>query len=350
MKKLIVLFLTIVVVTSVLLGLVVSCAEPEPEPTPAPAPAPAPKEPVILRLTIPSPAGDKLTVNAEELGQRFSERTNGAYQIKVYPGEQLVKVPETMDAVRTGAVEMASIGLGIFAGLDPGLAEVPLLYDNVRANAAACRPSIELYNEILMGKMNQIGLAAYTTGAQEMISKKPVKTLEDWKGLLVGATNPEGAALSTSLGASPVVIMWTECYSNLEKGVVDCVLTSTQWTLISGLTDVADYVTMFYATPTFNTYLLNLDVWNKMPKNVQDILIEEAWRVSDEMANIHINLEKEDIDTLTSMGMDVYILPKAERDKWKEAVKPYVDEKLAGLGDFGAKIRQIAEKANADNP
>jgi TRAP-type C4-dicarboxylate transport system substrate-binding protein len=255
-----------------------------------------------------------------------------------------------MDAVRTGAVEMASIGLGIFAGLDPGLAEVPLLYDNVRANAAACRPSIELYNEILMGKMNQIGLAAYTTGAQEMISKKPVKTLEDWKGLLVGATNPEGAALSTSLGASPVVIMWTECYSNLEKGVVDCVLTSTQWTLISGLTDVADYVTMFYATPTFNTYLLNLDVWNKMPKNVQDILIEEAWRVSDEMANIHINLEKEDIDTLTSMGMDVYILPKAERDKWKEAVKPYVDEKLAGLGDFGAKIRQIAEKANADNP
>ena len=346
MKKLIVLFLTIVVVTSVLLGLVVSCAEPEPEPTPAPAP----KEPVILRLTIPSPAGDKLTVNAEELGQRFSERTNGAYQIKVYPGEQLVKVPETMDAVRTGAVEMASIGLGIFAGLDPGLAEVPLLYDNVRANAAACRPSIELYNEILMGKMNQIALAAYTTGAQEMISKKPVKTLEDWKGLLVGATNPEGAALATSLGASPVVIMWTECYSNLEKGVVDCVLTSTQWTLISGLTDVADYVTMFYATPTFNTYLLNLDVWNKMPKNVQDILIEEAWRVSDEMANIHINLEKEDIDTLTSMGMDVYILPKAERDKWKEAVKPYVDEKLAGLGDFGAKIRQIAEKANADNP
>ena len=342
------LIVSFCIIMVLLLSLVISCTTPEPAPTPTPTPEK--KEPVILRLTIPTPAGDKLTVNAEELAKRLSERTNGAYQIKVYPGEQLVKVPETMDAVRTGAVEMASIGLGIFAGLDPGLAEVPLLYNNVRANAAACRPSIELYNGILTGKMNQRALAAYTTGGQELESKKPVKTLEDWKGLLVGATNPEGAALATSFGASPVVIMWTECYSNLEKGVVDAVITSTQWTIISGLADVSKYVTRFYATPTFNTYLINLDVFNKMPKDVQDILIEEAWRVSDEMSTVHIGLEKEDKDTLTKLGMEVYDLPKAERDRWIQAVKPYVDKKLGDLGDFGDKIRQIAEKANADNP
>ena len=126
----------------------------------------SPEDPMILRLTIPTPPGDKLTENAEQLAQRFSERTNGAYQIKVYPGEQLVKVPETMDAVRTGTIEMASIGLGIFAGLDPGLAEVPMLYNNVRANAAACRASAELYNEILKEKLNQVALAIYTTGAK----------------------------------------------------------------------------------------------------------------------------------------------------------------------------------------
>jgi len=180
-----------------------------------------------------------------------------------------------MDAVRTGTVEMASIGLGIFAGLDPGLAEIPMLYNNVRANAAACKESADLYNEILEEKFNQKALAIYTTGAQEMISKKPVKTLADWKGLLVGATNPETAALTTALGGSPVVIPWTECYSNLEKGVVDAVMTSTQWTMISGLNDVASYVTRFYSTPTFNTYLINLDAFNKMPKDVQEILIEE---------------------------------------------------------------------------
>jgi len=304
---------------------------------------------MILRLTIPTPPGDKLTENAEKLAQQFSDRTDGAYQIKVYPGEQLVKVPETMDAVRTGTVEMASIGLGIFAGLDPGLAEVPMLYNNVRANAAACKESADLYNEILKEKLNQVALAIYTTGAQELISTKPVRTMSDWNGLLVGATNPETAALTTALGGSPVMIPWTECYSNLEKGVVDAVMTSTQWTMISGLNDVASYVIRFYSTPTFNTYLINLDSFNEMPKDVQEILIEEAWKVSEEMSAIHIQAENEDKEILISLGMEVYDLPEAERNIWKEAVKSYVDDKLASLGDFGDELREIAEKANEEN-
>lgn len=340
MKKLS-LLLPITIAVLLLSSLAISCGGEE---------GATPEEPLMLRLTIPTPAGDKLTVNAEELAQAFSDRTDGAYQIKVYPGEQLVKVPETMDAVRSGTVEMASIGLGIFAFLDPGLAEIPLFYSNVRANAAACKPSAELYNERLQGKLNQVALASYTTGAQELISTKPVKTLADWKGMMIGATNPESAALAKALGASPVTIPWTECYSNLEKGVVDAVLTSTQWTLVSGLSDVASYVIRFYSTPTFNTYLINLDVFNGMPKKVQDALVEEAWKASEVMSAAHIQSDKEDKEILEGLGVEVYDLPKDERAKWEAAVKPYVDEKIASLGDFGKKLREIAEKANADNP
>jgi TRAP-type C4-dicarboxylate transport system substrate-binding protein len=167
---------------------------------------------------------------------------------------------------------------------------------------------------------------------------------------MIGATNPESAALASALGASPVTIPWTECYSNLEKGVVDAVLTSTQWTIISGLNDVASYVVRFYSTPTFNTYLINLDAFNKMPKDVQNILIEEAWKASDVMCAAHIQSDKEDKEILEGLGMEVYDLPKAERDTWLTAVKPYVDDKITSLGDFGKKLREIAEKANADNP
>lgn len=87
-----------------------------------------------------------------------------------------------------------------------------------------------------------------------------------------------------------------------------------------------------------------------MPKDVQEILIEEAWKVSDVMAAAHIQSDKEDKEILEGLGMEVYDLPKAERDRWVEAVKPYVDEKLTSLGDIGDKIREIAEKANAENP
>lgn len=284
------------------------------------------------------------------MGKRFYERTGGQYEVKVYPGEQLAKIPEYLDAVRTGVVEMAAVGWGIFAGLDPRLAEIPMLYNNVYANAAACEPTTKLYNEIFETKLNQKGLACYTTGALEIESKKPVKTLEDWKGLLIGAANPEVAALATSLGASPVIVMWTESYGALEKGVVDACFNSTQWAIIGGLTDVTSYVTLFYPGPTFFGYTINLDIWKEMPKDMQDALIEEARRASEDMNEAHFKADKEDPGILTSLGIEVYRVPKAERDKWKEAVRPYVDEKLAAMGEFGDRLRQIAEEANSANP
>jgi len=132
---------------------------------------------ITLRLVIPTPPGDKLTTNAEELGQAVSQRTNGQYEICVVSGETLAKVPEYMDAVRTGTVEMASVGLGMFAGTYPELVEIPMIYNNVKANAAACKPMADLYNTILPSKANQRDLATYTTGANDLVSKKSVETL-----------------------------------------------------------------------------------------------------------------------------------------------------------------------------
>jgi len=245
---------------------------------------------------------------------------------------------------------MAAVGWGIFAGMDPRLAEIPMSYNTVYANAAACQPTTDLYNEVFENVLNQKGLACYTTGALEVESKKPVKTLADWKGLLIGASNPEVAALATSLGASPVVIMWTEAYANLEKGVVDACFNSTQWTIISKLHDVTSYLTIFYPSPTFFGYTINLDIWKDMPKDMQDILIEEAQKSAQDMNEAHFKADKEDADILTSLGMEVYHVPKAERDKWKAAVQPYVDEKFAAMGDFAERLNKIAEEANSANP
>jgi TRAP-type C4-dicarboxylate transport system substrate-binding protein len=284
------------------------------------------------------------------MGKRFYERTGGQYEIKVYPGEQLAKIPEYLDAVRTGVVEMFCAGWGIYAGAHPGLVEMPMFYNNVRANAAATRPTTDLYNEIFEQKFNQKGLSCFTTSALDIGSKKPIKVLEDWDGLLVGAINPECAALATALGASPVVVVWTESYSALEKGVVDACFNGTQWNIIARLTDVSSYMTLFYGVPTFFGYTINLDIWKEMPEDMQDMLIEEAWNSADEMNAAHIEADTVDAEILTSMGMEVYRLPTEERERWKAAVQPYVDKKLADLGDFGVRLQQIADKANAENP
>jgi TRAP-type C4-dicarboxylate transport system substrate-binding protein len=353
----ILLFVSVIIL--LVISLVISCAPkptptptPSPAPSPTPSPAPSPKEPVLLRLVVPAPPGDPLTVKDENLAARFNERAGGAYEIKVYPGETLVKIPEYLDGVRTGAIEMSDVAWGIYSGADPrlGVSEVPFLFDNIRASAAAQEALVELYDPIYQEKFNQKCLASLTTGEMDLCGTKPVKTLEDWKGLLVGAISPIISGMVEGLGGAPVPVMWTELYTNLEKGVIDAALQSNHGQIALKITDVAPYNTTFFSICGQNAYNINLDVWNAMPKNIQDILVEEVKVAAQEGNDMFIRWSAEDIETFKTLGVTVYMLPKAEQDRWKEACSPYSEKLLSDVGEFGLKIKQIADQANAENP
>jgi TRAP-type C4-dicarboxylate transport system substrate-binding protein len=337
MKRLSVL-LSLMVVTLLVVSLAISCT-------------PKPKETIVLRLVVPSPPGDMLTVKDEELAARFNERAGGDYEIKVFAGGQLVEIPEYLDAVRTGAVEMMDVGWGIYGGADPkfNAHEAPFLFNNIRAHAAAQDDLVELFDPVFR-QFNQTALTSFTTDSMVYFGNEPVKTMEDWDGLLVGAISPVLSGMIEELGGAPVTVMWTDLYTNLEKGVIDSAQTSTQGIINLKLTDVISYVTIFFGSAGQNGYTINLDVWNAMPQSIQDLLLEETKQTAATMGETFIRLHDEDAETLRGLGIDVYILPKAEQDRWKETCSPYVEQQLSAVGDFGVKVKQIADEANSQFP
>ena len=132
----------------------------------------------ILRLVIPTPAGDwPLTYKDLELAKRFNERAKGEYEIKVFPGGALAKMPEYFDAVRTGAIEMADVAWSFFSFLDPrlGLIETPFLINNIEGSISASKGFLPLYDEILQEKFNTKGLGLMNLSGVELVSRKPVK-------------------------------------------------------------------------------------------------------------------------------------------------------------------------------
>jgi len=328
----------------VLLFAAVSCSNP-----PAENASPETGVTTTIRLAIPNPPGDELTVNAEEFAASVTARTDGLYQVRVFPGETMAKVPEMYDAVRQGTVEMCVVGVGIFEGLHPALAEYPMSFDNIEANTAAAKPLLDLFSREIFEKfLNMKGLAAYTTGAQELISKRPVRTLEDWKGLLIGTGNSQGSALVTALGGAPVTMFWTDFYSGLSKGTVDAVLNSMRSDVVFRLTDSAKYITLFYGQPTFLSYNINLDIWDRMPPDIQQIFMDEAQKACDEMNVSQTRAWKElDRQTLINLGAEIYDVPEEERARWKSVVQPYIDRKISALGDLGTQIKEIIDKANS---
>lgn len=308
------------------------------------------KGPVILKMA--SAAMGPYTADEKAFAESFNERAGGEYKIEYYPSEQMVKFPEILDAVRAGAAEMGALTPNAYSFNEPKLAavELPFLFNNVRANAYAA-PLIEpIYNEILENKFNQKLLCLHHYTGLELFALKPVKTLEDWKGLLVQALSPTCTSLINALGAAPVAIAYTESYQSLEKKVVEAVLTAPAAAMVFKLHEVTPHMSTAYYISASHGFTINLKAWEKMPKHIQDILLEEAQKTSKIISDTEMVKFEKDIEALAAAGVKVYDVLPAERDRWKEAARPYTEKQLERMGDVGRKVVKIAEEANRKFP
>ncbi len=310
------------------------------------------KGPVVLRLVVPTPAGDMLTVKDQELAENFNRRARGEYEIRVYTGESIVGVSEYLDAVRVGAIEMADTAWGIYAGHDKrlGAMEMPFLFNNINASIAAAEELLPIYDDLLSKKFNQKALALFAIGGMELISARPVKSFADWKGLMTGAINPQISAMTRELGGAPVVVMWTDLYTSLQKKVIDAGLANSHQMLTFSLTDVCSNVSIFYGASGWQGYSINMKVWNNMPEHIKNILIEETGLAAGKMHQEFLKLHDEDIENLKKKGTDVHLISPEERAVWSEKLNPYLEKEISAMGTFGQKIKKIADEVNKKYP
>ncbi len=353
MKRIILALVVVVLMSGLIFG---SCAEPEsspsPAPSPSPSPSPAPEKAVTLRLAIPWPPGDPPQVEIQKYADAFNARSGGKVVIQVHPAEALVKVQESLDAVRTGAVEMAGYPTGVFSSVDPRLAtpEIPFLYTGINADAAAQDYLLPMYNEFMPEKFNQMFMGHFICLPNEMIGSKPVKTVADWDGLLVQSISPVVSQFIEAMGGSPVPSPFVEGYTVLEKKVVDASMLSPQFDVTFKVYEVAKYETLGYLIPAALTVAINMDTYNSLPKDMQDLLVEEGWNFHHSANEFFIGAYTDANNFLADNGVEIYQLPKAERDKWYDMVWPISEKLLADMGDFGPRVMEVANKVNAEFP
>jgi TRAP-type C4-dicarboxylate transport system substrate-binding protein len=64
-------------------------------------------------------------------------------------------------------------------------------------------------------------LVLYTSSPNLLVSKKQVRTLEDFKGLKLRVLGGPPTEMAKALGAVPTLIPMPDVYQSLDKGVVD---------------------------------------------------------------------------------------------------------------------------------
>jgi len=344
------IFLGITLLISFVAG---GCAESSPTTAPgATTTTTTPVQAVTIKLASGLPPVDPVVTKAQELAERFNKRANGSYKIEVYAGGTLATMEEEMEMLRTGAIQMAEFPIEYLSGSDIRFSAVtlPFLINSLEANVEFLKNINEsLFSDILATKFNAKPLVAWTTGIHEYCgAKKPVKTLQDWKGLLIWVANPAEAQTVEAFGASPVSLPFFDGYPALQKGTVDAGVglnPTGVWNF--KWYDAIRYITIANTFGTSGYYDINLDTWNSMPKDVQEILLDECQRAENELKTFFSQYAKDAITNLEKEGVQVYRLPEAERAKWIDASKPVTDKFYEQIGATDAqKIKDAARKAN----
>lgn len=310
-----------------------------------------PEKPVVLKMASAAMGKDYIEME-ERFVKSFNKRCAPHYKIEFYPAQQMVSFPELLDAVRTGVAEIGVITFNAYSALEPklGFVELPFLFNNVQAIAYAAPRLEPLYAEIMIKKFNQKVLCCHHYTGVDLFSSRPVKKLKDWQGLVVQSLSPVTSAIAQALGAAAVAIPYTESYTALQKGTVDATFNAIAAGRVFALYEVTRYLTVAFFSGVLHGYTINLQAWNKLPKDVQDILLEEARRNSDEYSQWLLEDWDRDIDRLKKAGMEIYQVPQAERDLWKEKCEKYIANQLLKYGDFGQMAMKIVKDANQRYP
>lgn len=308
----------------------------------------------ILKLTTAYVQGEEpLYSMITDMADRFNKRAQGQYKIVVYPGGSLAKLPEFFDVVRIGLVEIQYSNWGMFSFLEPSLSllETPFLFNNNTAAAEGTKQMLPLFDTVLQEKLNAKALNMCSHGALSLISQKPINSLEDLNGLLVAAVSPGNATMLQKLGAAPVTIPFTDIYEALQKKIVDAVSMNGIGSVKLSFVDLCKYYTAYYGTPAPAGFTINLDVWKKMPPDMQQALLEETEQAGEYVNRVmSTTVVDEVLDTYKKKNVSIFCVPAEERKKWADKFESQNQETFKKFGIVGQKMKEIVDQVNQKYP
>ncbi len=271
--------------------------------------------------------------------QMTSNRYPGELRIQYIGGPEAVKTPDQVQAMQRGMVDMVFTTTAYYLSVLPEVDAIKLSdYTPSEERASGAWAYI---NDIHAKKIQTYYLARLGLGTKfHLYLKKPIKGA-DLTGLNI-RVSPMYLQVIKGLGGNPVVIPPTEVYVALERNVVD----GYCWPSVGigdwGWQKQTKYVVDpgFYQVP--NPLLVNLTVWNKLPKKLQDLLTEAAVEAEKRVVATFDDLARKERPLLLKEGIQVIELPPGEREKFLSvAYEEGWKDVLAKSLEAGAKLRAL---------
>jgi TRAP-type C4-dicarboxylate transport system substrate-binding protein len=283
-------------------------------------------------------------------------KSGGKLDVEVYPNQQLGPAPDHYDMVRRGTVDMAWILHGYTSDRFPltTLFDIPFTVDDAVV-ASKVVNNKQLREKYLDPEARGIkNLVMFTNQPTHLFTaSKPVHAPADLKGQRVRFPSATAKKYVEELGATPVGIPAPAMAENLQKGVIDGVITDYGAVgitfklggLIKHSTELRAWVVTF-------ALIVNPDSYAKLKGPIKEMFDKSFEGKEAELGALMDSLDGPGKKIVVDAGLTPYVPNAEEMAQFKAAGKKVAEATLAERDKPGVPAREaygLIQKLVADN-
>jgi len=281
-----------------------------------------------------------------ELKKRVEEHTDHTINyVEGYSGS-IVKVTEVLEGVQDGIIDIggmcycfepSNLPLHAFQVMLPFGSMDPVTSLRVAQDVYAEVPHLQ---NVFEEKYNQKLLSRITDGGYNLGTSFEWQTLEDLKNQKIA-----GAGLNLNwleyAGVTPVQSSLATAYTELKTNVYEgWIMFPSAWVNLK-LHEPAPYYTLIgFGSITWHGLTVNLDTWNELPPEVQEIMLEVAADYEEETGTVNQVEYDKHIETLKGI-ISVNEIDPAVRSDWAQSLAEWPQTMATELDGQGLPASEV---------
>ncbi len=275
------------------------------------------------------------------------KQTNGQVKINTFPGGTLLGAKGMMDGVIAGQSDIGTICMAYQPGrfIVTNAMSLPLGIKNAKIGSVALLKLYEKYKPKAFKDV--VVLAMFTNAPGNVMTKNPVMTLADMKGLDLRASG--GAAqILKAWDANPVGMPMPSTVEALQKGTVKGLFSSLEVMKDFKFAENCKFVTMTQTAVYPFAVIMNKAKYNSLPKNIQSVIMnlkqeQSLWTGTymDEQIKKSIAWSKE------SNNVEFITLSASEKSKWNDKLDFITEGWIKNANTKGLPAEEIINDIKA---
>jgi TRAP-type transport system periplasmic protein len=310
------------------------------------------EEPILLRYGDPGPPTASIHTDLiEPWAQKVNKEGAGVLTVKVYVGYSLVNMVNTLDRVTDGIADMAFCILGPVSSQFPKTLVSTLPFEAQNAHEAGLALQRLYEKGVIADEWTKVKPIAFGDFANLTYhTARPVKTIDDLKGMKLSVQGRiEGQTLE-ALGGTPITLPINEVYESLKRGLVEGSAIGWPAAVDFKLTEITRHHLLESLGGASAVMIMNNKTYAQLSGKAKQVIDANIGTDYTNWFNKVIdNTERRNIDKVEHQMKDqtVMKLTDAQRAIWRARIQPVIDNWVKNTPD-GAHVLAAFRKEIAE--